>query len=494
MHRIVRLGLLLLLPVFPVPAALADSPDERLCVTWAADNDVQIAACTRALAQPNLDVAQRLKLLDARAWLYKSADRDAEALADYSAAIELAPDRASFYRDRAQVNANLKNYQAALDDIDRSLQLEPDDPWAWYARGFMLERLGREDEALASYDRSIELDQDYWTGLDARAKLLARRGSDAAAIADLNLLLAIDPYSAPHYVRRGICWEKLGDAAQAVRDYRIGQLLDPNYYESDEGLDRLGGNVEAKAIEARPLAFAPPPVGLQMTFLELQIDPKAEVDEMEAAINDLVAWFGGSDKPLPLESHFLNRAVVSLDGRQVGVEAALLYPELDKDQPSGIQSVVYIDGLWPRLLPAKGNLQAEIRYDQGALAKVWTLALGERAGGTAKLLAICPAEEVRDPLVALLGCSPGKQVPVGKVEWDVSPEAWEEVLVPAGRFATLKLRHHETATMTIAGQTATRETVALWWWSPEVGWFVRRRLNEGDKARVIEATAIFQPD
>ena len=40
----------------------------------------------------------------------------------------------------------------------------------------------------------------------------------------------------------------------------------------------------------------------------------------------------------------------------------------------------------------------------------------------------------------------------------------------------------------------TKQTVALWWWSPDVGWFVRRRLNEEDKVRVIEAVDITRPN
>jgi tetratricopeptide (TPR) repeat protein len=492
MCKVVGLGVLLFLLLATV--ARADSPDERLCVTWAAEDETQLAACTRALAQTDLDAEARFILLDARAWLYKKAERYKEAIADYDAAIALFPERASLYRDRGEVHSLLKNYQAALEDLDRSLELEPDYVWGWYARGFMLERLGRNEDALESYGKGLALDPKDWDALDSRAKLQMQLGNNAAAIADLDVLLTIDPYSAAHYVRRGIAWERSSDAAQALRDYRIAQLLNANYYEADEGLDRLGGNVETRAIDARPLAFAPPAPGLSLTFLELQIDPKAEKDEMEEAIGDLVAWFGGSDKPLPLESHYLKRSVVSVDGRMVGVEAALLYPEIDDDQPSGTQSVVYIDGLWPSLLPTKGNLRAEIRYDQGALQRVWSLKLGEKTSGTAKLIAICPNEEVRDPMVALIGCAPGKQVLLGKVEWDVTPEAWEEVLVPAGRFATLRLRHHETATLTIAGKSVTRQTVALWWWSPEVGWFVRRRLNEDDKVRIIEAVTIDRPD
>jgi hypothetical protein len=296
------------------------------------------------------------------------------------------------------------------------------------------------------------------------------------------------------YIRRGIAFENLGETAAAVHDYRIAELLDPNYYEPDEGLDRLGGKADARAIEPQPLSFEPPAAGLVVTFLELQIDPKAEKDEMEEAIGDLVGWFSGSPGlALPLESHFLRREVIAVDVRLVTAEAALLYPELDDDQPQGTHKIVYIDGLWPSLLPTKGNVRAEIRYDHGALAKVWDLPLGQQAGGTAKLIAICPDEEVRDPMAAMIGCTPGKRVPLGKVVWDVTPEAWEEVLVPAGRFATLKLRHHERAELTIAGQTVTRETVARWWWSPEVGWFVRRRLNEEDKVRIVEAVKIERP-
>jgi tetratricopeptide (TPR) repeat protein len=491
MCKVIGLGVLLLLLL--APAAQADSPDERLCVTWAAEAETQIAACTRALAQEGLSAEAKVALLDARGYLYRKAERYAEAIADYDAAIALAPEKASLYRDRGQTYSYLKKWDAALADLERSLELDPTDVWTWYARGFMLERLGRDAEALASYDKALELSPKNWNALDGRAKFHLAHGNNALAVADFSTLLEIDPYDPADYVGRGIAYERLGDSAQALRDYRITQLLNANYYEPDEGLDRLGGNVETRAAEARPLVFTLPPVGLAITFLEVQIDPKAEKDEMEEAIGDLVGWFAGPNKPLPLESHFLRRAVTAVDTRQVSVEAALLYPDWDDDQPQGTQQIVYIDGLWPNLLPTKGNLRAEIRYDQGALAKVWELPLGQTAAGTAKLIAICPDEDVRDPMAAMIGCTPGKRVPLGKVVWDVTPEAWEEVLVPAGRFVTLKLRHHENAELTVAGQTIKRQTVALWWWSPDVGWFVRRRLNEDDKVRIVEAVAIDRP-
>jgi tetratricopeptide (TPR) repeat protein len=486
------LSVFLLLSISPV--ALAESPDERLCVTWAAADQAQLDACTRALAQEGLSAEAKLALYDARAYLHKRAERYAEAIADYDAAIALSPDDAELYRSRGETYSYLKQWEAALADLDRSLELEPEYVWAWYARGFMLERLDRDDEALASYDKALEISPLNWTALEGRSKFHLQHGNNELAAADFGTLLKVDPYHTASYVGRGIAFERLGDAAQAVRDYRIAELLDPNYYESDEGLERLGGKAESRAIEPQPLSFAPPAAGLAVTFLELQIDPKAEKDEMEEAIGDLVGWFSGNPGlALPLESHFLRRAVTGVDVRLVTVEAALLYPDWDDDQPQGTHQIVYIDGLWPNLLPTKGNLRAEIRYDHGALAKVWELPLGQQAGGTAKLIAICPDEEVRDPMAAMIGCSPGKRVPLGKVVWDVTPEAWEEVLVPAGRFATLKLRHHETAELTIAGQTVTRQTVALWWWSPEVGWFVRRRLNEEDKVRIVEAVSIERP-
>jgi tetratricopeptide (TPR) repeat protein len=97
-----------------------------------------------------------------------------EAIADYTHAIDLDPDFAEAYNNRAYIYMVKKDYAAALPDLDRALELRPN-----YVNALM----NRGD--IYNYYYAIDYDR---------------------AVADYDLVLSIDPNAADH---TSVCGHRL---------------------------------------------------------------------------------------------------------------------------------------------------------------------------------------------------------------------------------------------------------------------------------------------
>src|ERR1700732_48578 len=80
----------------------------------------------------------------------------AEALADFNKAVELAPDKPIHYRNRAAFFALTKQWDKAIADYDTALKLEKDDPAMRLNRGYAYLQLGKLKEALADFDAVLK--------------------------------------------------------------------------------------------------------------------------------------------------------------------------------------------------------------------------------------------------------------------------------------------------------------------------------------------------
>src|SRR6202166_2420231 len=75
----------------------------------------------------------------------------AEALADFNKAVELAPDKAIHYRNRAAFFALTKQWDKAIADYDTVLKLDKNDPATPLNRGYAYVQLGKLDQALSDF-------------------------------------------------------------------------------------------------------------------------------------------------------------------------------------------------------------------------------------------------------------------------------------------------------------------------------------------------------
>jgi tetratricopeptide (TPR) repeat protein len=125
-----------------------------------------IAYLRRALRRdtPDWIIDLQARAFGGRAGVYWYSERYAQAIADYTRAIELKPDSFYAYSGRGQVRAEIGEYVKALEDLDRALGIGTEDSiaeaYARNGRGLACGGLRRYQEAFKEFDASIDRSPD----------------------------------------------------------------------------------------------------------------------------------------------------------------------------------------------------------------------------------------------------------------------------------------------------------------------------------------------
>ena len=116
-----------------------------------------------------------------------------EALAEYRAAEELAPELYHIHNNLGNLLDNLGHPREALIEYRWAVLLNPNLPSLHNGAGMVLVELGRFDEALRQFEEASRLDPAYpWAHLEI-GKLRLKQGRDAEAIDEFRTALRIDP-------------------------------------------------------------------------------------------------------------------------------------------------------------------------------------------------------------------------------------------------------------------------------------------------------------
>jgi tetratricopeptide (TPR) repeat protein len=129
--------------------------------------------------------------------------------------------------NRGQVYAGLGMLAEAVADYTAVIEVDPNWPEYHFDRGNLHRRLGRDAEALADYEEAIRLAPPMHEAFYNRGDLRAGRGDVDGALADFGYVLELDPSFLDAYVNRAGLLAELGDDAAAGRDVAAGLLLDP---------------------------------------------------------------------------------------------------------------------------------------------------------------------------------------------------------------------------------------------------------------------------
>lgn len=119
----------------------------------------------------------------------------AGALADYTRALELAPEQdcCAILYNRGKLRRDAGDLAGALADLDAALALQPALVDALITRAGIREALEDTEGALADYARALEFDPHNALTLNNRAYLCVQRGRFEQALTDLRAALAIEP-------------------------------------------------------------------------------------------------------------------------------------------------------------------------------------------------------------------------------------------------------------------------------------------------------------
>ena len=113
-------------------AFAASQRDVEDCI-WARGDS--IAACTRVIRDKSESTLRRRIAYEYRGLAYRDRGDFGRAIADYTAAIRLAPDSATAYEDRGNAFRDRGELDRAIADYDAAIRLEPKIHWAYKSRG-----------------------------------------------------------------------------------------------------------------------------------------------------------------------------------------------------------------------------------------------------------------------------------------------------------------------------------------------------------------------
>ena len=209
----------------------SDSPDLQQAVEY----------FNRAIAFDPNDVSAHHN----RGVAYYEQQNFEQALADYTKAIEINPDRGSFaYCNRGGVYRGLGEFEKAIADYTTAIKLSPIDDLscdAYYNRGNVYRGLGEFERAIADYTAAIKINSDFILPYCFRADTYRKLGKFEKAIADYTRSIELNPTGDPAYYAavchdRGNAYRDLGNFEQAIADFVAAIVLDPN--KADAYIDR----------------------------------------------------------------------------------------------------------------------------------------------------------------------------------------------------------------------------------------------------------------
>lgn len=198
------------------------------------DPDGKIAGCSALIAAGDRNPSDLAILYFNRGAGHDVKDERGAALADYSKAIELAPD-AETYAVRGWVYQRLGRRDEAIADYSRAIALSPDGDQvymlnAYFRRSELYQEKGQYRRALADLDRAIALKASFVAVVrNARADIYLKLGRYDDAIADENEAVAFDPGLERAYYNRGWAHMKKAEYDAAIADFTRAIAIQPDF-------------------------------------------------------------------------------------------------------------------------------------------------------------------------------------------------------------------------------------------------------------------------
>jgi tetratricopeptide (TPR) repeat protein/V8-like Glu-specific endopeptidase len=206
--------------------------------TWALEGaaNTQNDLGNYAQAIKILDVAIATKPTDnaygLRAVAHSKTANLAGALADYTAAITLAPVTSFYYGMRSGIYAEQKNYQAALADLNKALQIEPQNLTYYLNRASVRSKAKQGPGAIQDYTQAIKLNKNPALQVIlalARGTEYSNQDNYKAAIIDFSTVLEAKPRDATALYFRASAYNLLQQYPQALADL-VGVIqVEPNF-------------------------------------------------------------------------------------------------------------------------------------------------------------------------------------------------------------------------------------------------------------------------
>ena len=159
-----------------------------------------------------------------------------EAATAYTRSIEIYPTSIA-HRMRGAMNLRLNRQAEALADFAASIELEPNNPNHYVVRAVTYQLQGKNEEAIKDYSSAIKLKPNSARWLSNRGLSYMRIKDFDNAIIDLNKSLELWPTYAEALYNRGILRHNNEDFQGAIEDYRSALNLKPSWVDVKRRLD-----------------------------------------------------------------------------------------------------------------------------------------------------------------------------------------------------------------------------------------------------------------
>jgi tetratricopeptide (TPR) repeat protein len=117
----------------------------------------------------------------------------------------------------------------AITLFDKAVEMYPDFADAYVNRATSYAKLSDNDRALSDYTRAIDLRVNSPVAYANRGVIYEIKGDLARALQDYNKAIEMKPTLAEAYYNRGRLHDSLGDSSRAIRDYEKAIELNPGY-------------------------------------------------------------------------------------------------------------------------------------------------------------------------------------------------------------------------------------------------------------------------
>jgi tetratricopeptide (TPR) repeat protein len=149
-----------------------------------------------------------------------------ESIAEYDKVVEQQPRFAKAITERAFVKESVGDYAGAMADYDAALGLAPDRAKSWSHAAWIRALRNIELEAALSYaNKAVALEASI-DPIDTRGFVRFRRAEWSQALADYDMVLKVYPRSASTLYMRGAVKRRLGDTAGGDADLAKASNLD----------------------------------------------------------------------------------------------------------------------------------------------------------------------------------------------------------------------------------------------------------------------------
>lgn len=143
-----------------------------------------------------------------------------EALEVYDRAINLRPDYAEVWQEKAKTLYELKKYQESQSAYDKAIELKPEYLEAWTGRGYALDKLQQPQGAIASFEQALKIQPDYPPAWQGRGDALLNSQRYEEAIGAYEKAVKFQPNLYQAWYNQGQAYQNLKQYEEAVQSYQ----------------------------------------------------------------------------------------------------------------------------------------------------------------------------------------------------------------------------------------------------------------------------------